>query len=70
MRRLVRSEGYARARLVTGTLFAVLGVAIVARTIAAAGLGWADLPAFVLGAAMIALALVRFREYVAARRGS
>ena len=66
----MHSEGYARARLVTGTLFAVLGAAIVVRTIAAAGLSWADLPAFVLGAAMVALALVRFRDYIAARRGS
>jgi hypothetical protein len=65
----VRSEAYARARLVTGTLFAVLGAAIIVRTIAAAGLSWADLPAFVLGAAMIALAVVRCREYAAAKRG-
>ncbi len=66
----MHSEGYARARLVTGALFAVLGAAIVVRTIAAAGLNWADLPAFVLGAAMIGLAVIRFRDYVAAKRGS
>jgi hypothetical protein len=62
VRRLVRSPGYARARLVTGTLFAALGAVVIVRT-AAGGAGWSGFSGYVLGLAMIALAVWRFREY-------
>jgi ABC-type uncharacterized transport system permease subunit len=65
---LVRSEGYARARLGTGTLFAIFGAVIIGRTLFAVGLIAAALPAYVMGLALLALAFVRFREYRAARR--
>ena len=68
MRNFVRSEGYARARLVTGVLFACLGIVVIVRTLAATGLSGQAIPACVLGAAMILLAVFRFRDYAAARR--
>jgi uncharacterized integral membrane protein len=67
VRRFVRSEGYARARLVSGAFFIVFGIAIALRTAAIAGFSAAALPAYVLGAAMLALGGLRFREYFAAR---
>lgn len=68
MRRLVRSEGYARARLVTGTIAMLLGAVVIVRTLAATGLAFAAITPCVLGAAMIALGVVRYRDYAAARR--
>lgn len=68
MKRVVRSAGYARARLVTGALFALLGGVVAFRTLAAAGASAAAIPGCVLGLAMIALGAVRFRDYAAARR--
>ena len=68
MKRVVRSRGYARLRLVNAAIFGVLGLAIVARTIAAVGLSFALIPGIVLGLAMLALACVRFRDYRAAGR--
>lgn len=70
MKRFVRSQTYARARLISGALFVVLGVSILVRTIADVGLSGSAVPAYVLGAAMIALGAFRFRDYVAARRMS
>jgi len=68
MRRFAQSEAYARARLVTATLFAVCGAVVIVRTAAVFGLVMAALPAYVLGLALIALAVVRLRDYRAARR--
>ncbi len=70
MKRFVRSQTYARARLISGALFVVLGVSILVRTIADVGLSGSAVPAYVLGAAMVALGAFRFRDYVAARRMS
>ncbi len=67
MRRLVRSEGYARARLVSAALFIVLGIFVIYRTFGVARFSLAALPGGVLGAAMIALGLLRFRDYRRAR---
>jgi len=67
VRKFVRSEAYLRARLVTGGLFVVLGIAVVARTAAEVGMSAAAIPAYVLGAAMIALGALRFRDYLIAR---
>jgi hypothetical protein len=67
MKRMVQSEGYARARLVTGSIFAILGAIVLFRTLASVGLTWAALPAYVLGTAMIALGAARYREWFAAR---
>ncbi len=68
MRKFVRSDGYARARLVTGALFVFFGASILYRTLASVGLSLSAIPAYVLGAAMVALGAFRFRDYVAARR--
>ncbi len=68
MKRLVRSEGYARARLVTGSVAMVLGAIVIVRTLVAIGFVAAAIPACVLGLAMIALGVVRYRDYAAARR--
>ena len=65
---MVRSEGYARARLVSGTLFMLLGAVLAYRTLATTGFAGTAIPACVLGAAMIALGAFRFRDYFAARR--
>jgi len=70
VKRFVRSQTYARARLISGALFVVLGVSILVRTIADVGLSGSAVPAYVLGAAMVALGAFRFRDYVAARRMS
>ncbi|MBD5635358.1 MAG: hypothetical protein IAI49_12845 [Candidatus Eremiobacteraeota bacterium] len=68
MRNFARSEGYAKARLVTGTLFALLGATLVVRTLLLVGADAKAIPALVLGGAMIALGVLRFRDYRAARR--
>jgi len=68
VKRFVRSETFARTRLVTGGLFILLGIAIVVRTVAEVGLVGAAVPAYVLGGAMIALGAFRFRDYRAMRR--
>jgi ABC-type uncharacterized transport system permease subunit len=69
VRRIVQSQGYARTRVGIGAVVAVLGAVLLVRTAASVGLDWRGLPAYVLGAAMIALGIVRWREYQAARRG-
>ncbi|GAC1308150.1 MAG: hypothetical protein NVSMB21_13050 [Vulcanimicrobiaceae bacterium] len=68
MKKFVRGETFARARLVSGALFVLLGIAIVVRTIAEVGLSGSAIPAYVLGTAMIALGAFRFRDYMALRR--
>jgi hypothetical protein len=68
VRNLVRSEGYARARLVTGAIFACLGAAVIVRTFGATGFSGQAIPALVLGLAMILLGGFRFRDYVMAKR--
>ena len=63
MKRLVRSQGYARARVVIGAVAALLGAILIVRTFLIAGLTWAALPAYVLGLALILLGFVRAFEY-------
>ncbi len=70
MRRMVRSQTYARARLASGTLFAVLGAVVVYRTVYRFGFSASAIPAFVLGAAMFALGALRFRDYLRARNAA
>ena len=67
MKNFLRSEGYARARLVSGALFVLLGAIVIVRTLAVTGPSFGALPACVLGAAMIALGSLRYRDYLAAR---
>lgn len=67
MKRLVHSEGYARARLVSGALFVVLGSILIVRTIVVVGASFSAVPAYVLGVAMIALGALRYRDYFAHR---
>jgi hypothetical protein len=66
----VRSEGYARARLVTGCMFAVLGIAVAVRTLAGVGPSPKAIPAVALGLAMVLLGGLRFRDYLAVRRAA
>ncbi len=68
MKRIVRSPGYARAKLVNGLLFGALGLVVAYRTLAAIGIGWRSLPGLVFGSALLTLALVRLRDYAAVRR--
>jgi hypothetical protein len=70
VRRFVRSESYARLRLVSGGLFVVFGCAIAIRTAAVAGFSGAAVPAYALGGAMLILGVLRFRDYFAARSRS
>jgi hypothetical protein len=63
-----RGMGYARVKLFTGTLFIVLGVVTVVRTIAVVGLNFGAITPLVAGAAMIGLGAFRWRDYL--RRGS
>ncbi len=67
MRRMVRSPGYARARLASGALFAVLGAVVAYRTVRSVGFSTSAIPAFALGGAMFALGALRFRDFVRAR---
>ncbi len=67
MRNVVRSEGYARARVGIGAVAAVLGAVTLYRTVTTVGFKLEALPAYVLGAALIALGYVRWREYRSAR---
>lgn len=68
MKKFVRSETYVRARLISGALFVVLGLAIFVQTAVQVGFDAKAVPAYVLGAAMIALGAFRFRDFIAARR--
>jgi hypothetical protein len=67
MKRFVQSGAYARMRLVSAGLFILFGSAILVKTISSVGLTGAALPAYVLGAAMVALGAFRYRDYLAAR---
>jgi hypothetical protein len=58
---------YARARLVNGALFVVLGTVVIVRTLATVRLGWQILPACGFGAAMIGLGVSRYWGYFSAR---
>jgi hypothetical protein len=62
MRRLSQTAGYARFRLVFGGLMIALGITIAWRTVAMAGLRWADIPGLILGAALVALGYVRIMQ--------
>jgi hypothetical protein len=64
---MTRTEGYARARVIIGLIGGVLGLVIVARTVASVGFDWKALPAYVLGAALVALGITRWREYQAGK---
>ncbi len=64
----MHGAGYGRAKVVNGLLFGSLGLVIAYRSLAVAGLGLRALPGIILGLAMIALAVVRFRNYAASRR--
>ena len=68
MRKLVRSSAYARTRVVVGIIAAALGVVVVVRTFTAVGANWAATPAYILGGALVALGVVRVREYYAWHR--
>jgi hypothetical protein len=65
VRKLVRSAGYQRVRALLGAGFIVLGVVLLYRTVALTGIGTKSIPSFVLGAAMIALGVLRLRDFLA-----
>jgi hypothetical protein len=65
--KFTRSAGYVRARAVTGTLFIAFGTAIIVRTIFAIGLVTSAIVPVVMGAALIALGIIRLRDYIRLR---
>ncbi|HTV74624.1 MAG TPA: hypothetical protein VME66_13090 [Candidatus Acidoferrales bacterium] len=69
MRRLVRSHGYLRMRAILGALYVMLGAILIVRTFGAFGLRLTEIPALVLGGALVALGTIRVREYIAGRAG-
>lgn len=69
MRRFVQSETYARTRLVSGALFAVLGLVIVVNTARHLGLDWKAVTLYVFGLALIGLGVMRYREYAGRPKG-
>jgi hypothetical protein len=68
VRRVVASAGYARFKLVLGLVYAVIGIAIIAKSIAAVGMSTKLVPSIALGAALIALGIVRLRDFRAIRK--
>jgi hypothetical protein len=66
--RLSASAGYARVRLAIGAVFVVLGIAIVYRTIAIAGMRWEDSPSFILSTALVVLGVIRMQQSLAILR--
>ena len=69
MKKFVRSETYARARLVTGTMYVLLGGVIIGRTASTqAGHDWRAIAAYVLGLALVLLGLNRYREWNMVRK--
>jgi hypothetical protein len=68
--RLRDSVGFARFRLINAGIFIVLGSAIAVRTVMVVGWAWAALPAYVLAIAMTLLGIVRFRDYLRAKRAA
>ncbi len=68
MKRLVGSDGYARARLANAVAFVALGAIVLVRTVAVAGITTAALPGCVLGIAMVGLGAMRFAERRAPKR--
>jgi hypothetical protein len=69
VRRFARSYGYLRLRAILGALYAMLGILLLVRTFGAFGLRWTEIPAVVLGIALIALGSLRVREYLTRRPG-
>jgi hypothetical protein len=65
----VRSRAYVRARVVTGCLFIGFGLTILVRSVLVAG--WdvrALIAPLVLGAALVALGVLRIRDFLSLRR--
>jgi uncharacterized membrane protein HdeD (DUF308 family) len=70
LNRFVRGAGYAKVRLVSGTLFIALGLVLIVRTATTIGLAATAIVPLVLGFAMIGLGVVRWREYLRQRSGA
>ncbi|MGH7728503.1 MAG: hypothetical protein ACREM2_06915 [Vulcanimicrobiaceae bacterium] len=68
MKRLVSSRTYGRWRAANGSLFVVCGAAIAIRTAMIVGASPSAIPAYVLGAALVALGIVRIRGYLRSPR--
>ena len=65
MRKFVRSASYLRVRAMTGLLFAVCGGAIVVQGYTQVhSAGWRAITIFVMGGALIALGVMRIRDYL------
>jgi uncharacterized membrane protein len=69
VRRFAQSYGYLRFRALLGSLYAILGVVLLVRTFGAFGLRFTEIPAVVLGLALIALGSLRVRDYLTRRPG-
>lgn len=70
MRRWAQHPGYLRLRAFLGTIYAFFGIVIIARTCSSVGLRPAEIPALVLGAALMGLGVLRVREYLALRENA
>ena len=57
----MESIGYARFRFVNGIVFVILGLAVFVQFAFKIGFALAGIPGYVLGAAFIALGIVRIR---------
>jgi hypothetical protein len=67
--RFVRSAGYVRVRALTGTVFFLMGVAIVVRTAMTVGIGLSSFAPLLMGAALMGLGALRWRDYLRLRKG-
>jgi uncharacterized membrane protein HdeD (DUF308 family) len=64
VRSFVRSRAYARIRVATGSIFIVFGLIILFWTALTVHLQARGIPAYVMALALIALGVVRIRDYV------
>lgn len=67
MKTFVRSRTYALIRVVTGSIFIVFGLMILGWTLSTIHLLARGIPAYVMALALIALGVVRIRDYVVHR---
>ena len=68
MRRFAGSHAYARARVVTGSLFVLFGATVVVRTFMVVGMHSSAIGPLVMGFALLGLGALRVRDYVVFRR--
>jgi hypothetical protein len=65
--RFVSGKTYAKFRLISGTLFILLGAVLIFRTATTVRFSATSIVPLIAGAAMIGLGVVRWREYLRMR---